>query len=402
MITDILADPSASFFRNTRANARQVLRDYDDVGIPTAIKTGTTNFAENGWMMGYSPKYATGVWVGNHENTPTTNSFMETLTGPIWGEYMRRAHEGQPAPERWARPEGIKTVAHNGDFFKVVKAACKGSVCNYGQSDIYPSWYSPKKSSNSQQKVVIDTVSNKRATECTPERARKEITGGGIIVPELDSSDPQYAVFMRPINTYLRSSAGEAIPAENEVDDVHSCSDQRPSVTISVPATCSGTCTISATVVAGTKTLRNLYFKKNGTTMAGGARDISSGGTYTFDLTPESSGAHEFSVEVVDEALYDATASASSNLLAIPFNLDSATSAGAVIKLKWDKLDAGASYWLVSSGNGSGSPLTCDQVGSKCTADVLKSAIGPGATYTLSVESTSPVRQTNSLTVTYP
>ena len=403
MITDILSDPSASFFRNTRGNARQVLRDYDDVGIPTAIKTGTTNAAENGWMMGFTPQYATGVWVGNHENTSTTNSYMETMTGPIWGEYMRRVSEGQPVPARWTQPEGIKTVAHNGDFYKIVKAACKGAPCGYGQSDIYPSWYTPKKSSNAQQKVVIDTVSGKRATDCTPERARKEVVGGGIIVPELDSSDPNYANFMKPLNTYLKSSTGEAIPAEDQIDDFHACGDAKPTVTISMPANCSGNCTITADVTRGTKSLKNLYFKMDGTTMAGGALDISAdSNSYSLPYVPESSGSHTFSVEVVDEGLYDATASTTSNLTSVPFILVTVENQGLNVKLTWDDISA-SSYKLISSAGGNGFTLGCTPApGSRCSGLVPKATLGGPGSYTLGVRASSPNRDSSSLGHTIP
>lgn len=399
IIADILSDGNASFFRSSNRSAQQ-LNGYRDNVIPTAIKTGTTNNAENGWMMGFTPEFATGVWIGHHENKSTAGERMEELSGPIWGGYMRRIYEERAVPERWAQPEGIKTVAHNSDFYKIVKGACSGSrSCNYGQSDIYPSWYTVKKSSNAQTKVVIDTVSGKRATDCTPARARKEITGGGIIVPELDSSDPYYKQFMDPVRARLKSATGEAIPAENEIDDVHSCSDTKPSVTISMPNTCNGSCTITASVTAGTKTPRNLYFKMDGAVMAGGSYDISGGGTYSFDLVPQSSGAHEFSVEVVDDGLYDASASKSSTLTSVPFNFDSANSAGLNVKLTWD--DVGGTYTLNSSGGGNGMSLGCTPSGSKCTANVPKLTLGAPGSYTLSIESSSPDRTSNSLTYTY-
>jgi membrane peptidoglycan carboxypeptidase len=402
IMNDILSDGNASFFRNAGRAAFQ-LNGYQDHTIPTAIKTGTTNDAENGWMMGHTPEYATGVWIGHHENKSTNGARMEELSGPIWGGYMRRVYEGRAVPPKWQKPEGIKTVAHSNEFFSIVKGACSGSrSCNYGQSDIYPSWYTVKKSSNSQTKVVIDTVSGKRATDCTPQRARKEITGGGIIVPELDPSDPYYKQFMAPVIQRLKSATGEAIPAETEVDDVHSCSDVKPSVTISMPATCNGSCTITANVSAGTKTLRNLYFKMDGTTMAGGSYDISSSGSYNFSLIPDTSGAREFSVEVVDEALYDATASTSSTLTAVPFNFDSASSAGANVKLTWDDLSSpGVTYSLNSSGGGNGLSLGCTPVGSKCTANVPKATLGASGTYTLSIASSSPSRTTNSVNFSY-
>ena len=403
IINDILSDQKASYFRYSSSYKRQVLGDYDDATTPTAIKTGTTAGAENGWMMGYTPKYATGVWVGNSENKSLDTNNMEYLSGPIWGRYMKQVADSEPIPERWAKPEGIKTVSLDSAFYNLVKGACHGSTsCNYGQTDIYPSWYTSKKSSTNKQKVVIDTVSGKRATSCTPESAKKELTGGGIIVPELDPSDPYYKQFMDPITAHLSAGTGDIIPAEDQIDDVHSCSDVKPSVTLTIPASCNGNCTITANVTRGTKALKNLYFKMDGTTMAGGALEISADSdTYNLPFIPQTSGNHDFTAQVVDEALYDATsATQTSNLVAVVFSFDSVVSSGPLsVKLKWD--DVGGSYTLNSSGGGNGASLGCTPAGgSKCSALILKSTLGGPGSYTLSIHSSLP-RDSNSLPYTY-
>lgn len=403
IITNILSDPSASFFRNTRYNARQVLLDYDDVGIPTAIKTGTTNAAENGWMMGFTPTIATGVWVGNHANTSTTSGYMETLTGPIWGEYMRRVYEGQPAPATWVKPEGIKTVTHNSDFFNIVKAACHGPVCGYGATDIYPSWYTPKSSKESQQKVVIDTVSGKRATECTPEAARKEIVGSGLIIPEVDSTDPYYKQFLAPLIANLKTAGGEAIPAEDQTDDVHNCGDTKPSVTLSAITNCTSVCTVTAYTNKGTHDLANLYFKLDGTTMAGGSFTLSPNQTsQSFTITPDFSGTHVLTAQITDTALYDTTSDPKNvDFTAVPFQQDDIVDAGIKLKFTWDDIGA-SSYTISYSGSSSGSfNVSCSMSGSKCTAEKTKASIGLSGSYTFTVHSSGPSRDTNSKSISY-
>ena len=47
-----------------------------DFGIPVMGKTGTTNDFRDNWTMGYVPKLAVGVWVGNADNTE-----MQAVTG---------------------------------------------------------------------------------------------------------------------------------------------------------------------------------------------------------------------------------------------------------------------------------------------------------------------------------
>lgn len=65
--------------------------------LATAIaagKTGTTNDKKDGWFIGYTAYYTTGVWVGN--DMPKS---IETLSGStypavIWKSFMDKLHEG--------------------------------------------------------------------------------------------------------------------------------------------------------------------------------------------------------------------------------------------------------------------------------------------------------------------
>jgi 1A family penicillin-binding protein len=76
------------------------------LGRPVAAKTGTTNDYSNAWFMGYTPKLATGVWVGY--DRPRSLGRDETgsrVAVPIWVAYMSRVladspKEDFPAPER--------------------------------------------------------------------------------------------------------------------------------------------------------------------------------------------------------------------------------------------------------------------------------------------------------------
>jgi membrane peptidoglycan carboxypeptidase len=100
IVTDMLSDPNASYFPAGRKPHR-----YDG-GAGTwkfAMKTGTTNDAKDGWMMGYSAKYAAGVWVGYHNRRVEMSGTMENMTQPIWHEWMKEAHKGK-APEDWPKP----------------------------------------------------------------------------------------------------------------------------------------------------------------------------------------------------------------------------------------------------------------------------------------------------------
>ena len=66
-------------------------------GMPSAGKTGTTNENKDGWFVGYTPYYTTGIWVGY--DSPR---WLKGLTGSaypaeIWNTYMEEIHEGLPS-----------------------------------------------------------------------------------------------------------------------------------------------------------------------------------------------------------------------------------------------------------------------------------------------------------------
>ena len=63
---------------------------------PAAVKTGTTNDFRDNLTMGYTPQLVTGVWVGNADNTPMQDVSGVSGAGPIWNEFMRVAHAGEP------------------------------------------------------------------------------------------------------------------------------------------------------------------------------------------------------------------------------------------------------------------------------------------------------------------
>lgn len=47
---------------------------------PAAGKTGTTNNLYDAWFVGYTPRYITGVWVGNDSKRPWEN--LKPAPGP--------------------------------------------------------------------------------------------------------------------------------------------------------------------------------------------------------------------------------------------------------------------------------------------------------------------------------
>lgn len=276
IVADMLSDPNASYFPAGRKPHRYK-------GWEFGMKTGTTNDGKDGWMMGFSTKYAAGVWVGYHTRRVVMRGTMENMTQPIWQGWMNKAHDSV-TPKKRVKPSTVQTLP----AYVVRSHVGIGSVEPSPSTDLFPSWYKqPNKSSSGPQ--TIDVVSNKLATECTPERAKKTVT---------DVAANTYSVD--------RFVAGGAQGADASAkDDVHKCDDVHPSVS----AVANGDGSITATVFQGTHPLNSDKFKGTVNFLANGqvlhtANVGSSGDTVTMP-SGKVSGGTSVTVEVIDSVLYD-------------------------------------------------------------------------------------------------
>src|SRR2546426_1027859 len=80
------------------------------LGRPIAAKTGTTNDYSNAWFVGYTPRVATGVWVGY--DLPRSLGKDETgsrVAVPIWIAYMSKVL-GQSPREDFPVPDKVVLV----------------------------------------------------------------------------------------------------------------------------------------------------------------------------------------------------------------------------------------------------------------------------------------------------
>ncbi len=76
------------------------------IGRPAAGKTGTTSDNEYTWFVGFTPQMASAVWTGNPLAMVSANNktigghfyahvYGATVSGPIWVNFMKRAHDGR-------------------------------------------------------------------------------------------------------------------------------------------------------------------------------------------------------------------------------------------------------------------------------------------------------------------
>lgn len=289
IVADMMADPRASYMSRK-------MHDYK--GWDFSLKTGTTNDNKDGWLMGFSTKYAAGVWVGHHSNQVEMRGFMETMTQPIWGGWMQRAHDGlEPVPRE--RPAGVQELPAYIVRQHVGVSSREPSPSN----DLFPSWYVKPGGSSPTEKIIRDRVSKKRATECTPPFAIEEVTESSAAQ---FSSDPFY----------------DAATNSEEEDDVHKCDDIKPKVTIESFNNGGGQYTFEVTVTAGTHPISGGEFNGHiivsvaGQQIPNGSIDIPGPGVYEFDYTSSTDDTETVTAYIYDSALYEAESSIDVNFQA--------------------------------------------------------------------------------------
>jgi len=277
MVTDILSDVNSRRFTFGGL--------YNRAGFYSnktwfAAKTGTTDNgaskAKDSWLLSYSPVVATAIWNGNHDGRALSNGGHD-VAFKISASYIDRVHaEVYGADGKWKsgdkiqEPSGMQHMSVN------------------GKNDIWPSWYNKSKSSGiTNETMTFDSISKKKATDCTPAETRIEVTVSKIIDP-MTKKEHFYA---------------GGYDTENE-DDVHQCGDAKPSISIGNPQNGK----VDITFKNGRYKLQNYTVTIDGKNMSGEL----SGATETkvFDC---GEGAKNISVKVTDAAGYTASASKEAN-----------------------------------------------------------------------------------------
>ncbi len=294
IISDILSDPNASYMASKIHNYK---------GHKFSAKTGTTNDSKDGWMMGYSTQYAAGVWVGYHTRQKEMSGFMETMTSPIWRGWMNSVHDNLK-PEERPKPAGIQSATA---FVQRTSPGGSARVPGPG-SDLFPSWYKNTRRATV-EKRVIDQVSGKLATDCTPPRAKQETSDNGA---EAFSSDTLHG----------NNAPGGA--GTDDKDDVHKCEDIKPTVTLTVQKV-GDKYNLIATIVQGTHPLSgdkfkgNLTFSADGQQIAGGSYEVGTAGSVVYqNYQPATGTVPTITATVTDSVLYEA--SDSETITATPQN----------------------------------------------------------------------------------
>jgi|GEM_PF-2329803 len=117
LVTDILSDPEAR--RRAFGDAELMSLDRQ----PAAVKTGTSHDSRDAWALGYTPRYAVGVWAGHPDNSPMPGLTGAAAAVPIWHGVMARLHEGL-RPLAFQAPPGLER-----------RAFCRADDCGVAKAD---------------------------------------------------------------------------------------------------------------------------------------------------------------------------------------------------------------------------------------------------------------------------
>jgi membrane peptidoglycan carboxypeptidase len=268
-----------------------------------AVKTGTTNYAFDGLMTSWSPKYAVVSWIGNHTRNVAINEAAEYLTAPLTRGWMEYAHTNI-TPVNWTQPADIKTAP----AFVVRNHIHNGDIEPSPTNDLYPSWYAGGTNVKGGTSQTLDKVSGKVATSCTPAAAKDVQTNSNVAFWNAD-------IFNGGKNSISTGTAQGTTTPTAPTDDVHNCNDAPPTITLTAPTNCNTTCTITATVTQGTHPLSDEQYAQFpgtvsfnlGSNQIYTANVTDSPSTISFPYTPTSSGNDTLTATVTDSVLYSGT-----------------------------------------------------------------------------------------------
>lgn len=212
-ISDILSDEAARA-PGFGANSALYIKDRQ-----VAVKTGTTNDNRDAWIVGYTPNLVVGAWMGNNDNSPMIKKTAGLIISPMWRQYMD-AVLPNISKESFSPIQPTPT-----DLKAVFRGVWKGN-----------------------ESFIIDTISNRLATEMTPEETRKEVYNPEVHEilywvdkndplgdpPQNPEKDPQFRLWEYGVQNWLKNQYIEYPYRPTEYDDVHT-PEKSPRIRITDP-----------------------------------------------------------------------------------------------------------------------------------------------------------------------
>jgi penicillin-binding protein 1C len=201
LLTSILSDNAA------RARAFGVNNNLRlDDGRPVAAKTGTTTDYKDSWLIGYTPDFTVGAWVGNNDGTEMDHVPGSRGAGPIWKNTFTRLYgDGHAvrilgAEPQWGfdRPPGLTSVE-----VCAVSGMLPNEHCPNRVREIFIEGTEPTQHCTVHQAFQVNVQTGKLATVYTP--------------PELVESRV-YEIYPREAADWVRQEGIPQPPTEYDTD----------------------------------------------------------------------------------------------------------------------------------------------------------------------------------------
>lgn len=246
-ITDILDDD----------NARSMIFGFNNAlnfgAYHVAAKTGTTNEFHDAWTVGYSPKIATAVWVGNNDNAKMKNGADgSVVAAPIFHQYMANFLDNS----EFNRPEGIKELTVEKYSNKLPTQYSKSTV-----KDIFASWQIPTEKDDINVMLRVNKVNGKLATDSTPAELIEERLFTNIH-NEWGPDWKGYPNWEGPVRSWAQGN-GFNLTVPDEKDDSYK---SRPTISINSPsenATVTGDFNVSVSATSDQGVDKVVYYIDN-------------------------------------------------------------------------------------------------------------------------------------------
>lgn len=224
LINDILSDSSVNIGGTIYMDA-----------IDNAAKTGTstddeTGYANNGWIAAYTPTMVTIGWSGNTDGSAMNSAGEAYYTiAPIWKSYMNKVVD-RLEPTTWSKPATIQEVA--------ISKACGTLPSELTPSteistEVFASFAVPTKVDDCYKSVRVETVTDRLATEYSPEDAIEEKV--------FRIYKEEWSNWQSFIDKWAESQEDIELPPAEYADDIHNeeTASNIPSLTITSPSSLS-------------------------------------------------------------------------------------------------------------------------------------------------------------------
>lgn len=187
----------------------------NDIQIPVAGKTGTTQDKGDVWFSGFTPYYVAGVWIGNDspQIKMTTGSSM---AADFWSYIMTSIHEGYEA-KNFTKPDNIITKQVCKISGKLATEICsrdpRGSRV---RTELFVKGTEPTEECDVHVEVAIDSSTGKLATEYCPE----ELIENKVFIKREPQYNPEEHNGIVPSDYQYTVPTEECdVHVENEIDD---------------------------------------------------------------------------------------------------------------------------------------------------------------------------------------